>query len=256
MKIRNRLSLMSAGLVLAALVPAAKAAEYIEGVNDTLPVESGWTASGGNEIAYRWTAQNTFDLTEIRWHTSTINSGTIRLRVDTGGTPGAILREVNFNASGIGWHGAPFSQSYAVEAGQTYFVTFYSSNDYSNYLAEGGVHLTYYWTPNGQSNWNGPFDWAGHRMIQFYGDRDGGDCTGNETLKAKCRAKNCGAQAKGVMKNGQPGATVTFLLDGGQAQPQTVNANGRAKAKWCPAGSGSHTISVQECRVSATTDCP
>lgn len=243
-------------LAVSLLATVALGSEYIEGVNDNLPVEGGWTASGGNEIAYRWTAQNSFDLTEIRWHTSRIPSGTIRLREDTGAAPGAVLRSVNFSASDTGWHGAPFTESYAIEAGHTYFVTFYGSSDYTDYLAQGGVHLTYYWTPNGQQNWNGPYDWAGHRMIQFWGDRDSGDCTGAETLKASCRVKGCGNMVKGVMKNGVPGASVTFRLDGGGDQVVVVNANGKAKAKWCPASSGSHTVTVVECPLSQSTSCP
>lgn len=142
---------------------------YIEGVNDDLPVEPGWTGTEGHEQAYRWTAQNTFDLIEIQFHSSAINTCIVRLREDTGGEPGEILREVTYNVPKLGWHGALFDEPYHVQADETYFVTMTSVSDiYSSYLAEGGVHLTYYWTINGTENWNGPYDWAGHRMLKFF----------------------------------------------------------------------------------------
>lgn len=143
---------------------------YIEGVNDDLPIEQGWTATGGHEQAFRWTAQNTFDLIEIQFHSTAINTCIVRLREDTGGAPGEILREVSYNVPKLGWHGALFDESYHVQAGQTYFVTMTSvNNDYSQFLAEGGIHLTYYWTINGADNWNGPYSGAGHRFLKFFG---------------------------------------------------------------------------------------
>ncbi len=161
--------LLWGGVVLVLLAGSLQAQQYVEGVNDNLPPEPGWTATGGNEQAFRWKAQNTFDLTEIKWHSSPIRSGTTRLRVDTGQKPGEVLRQIPFSSQSTGWGGAPFDQPYHIVAGKTYFVSMHGSNSYRDFLGEGGVHLTYYWTVNGQENWNGPYTWAGHRMIKFYG---------------------------------------------------------------------------------------
>jgi len=180
-----RSRLMSASVALMALGALGLTANtvYVEGVNNDLPVEDGWTASGGNENAYRWTAQNSFELIEILWHTSSITDGVIRLREDTGTTPGAILAQATFNATGTDWHGAEFDFSYPIDAGQTYFVTFESSNSYTDYLAEGGELLTYYWTPRGGSEWNGPYDWAGARMIEFYAPGEDTGCAPTERIE-------------------------------------------------------------------------
>ena len=67
-------------------------------------------------------------------------------------------------------------------AGETYFVTFQSrSGDYRKFICEdlpSAVVLTYYWTPDGGITWNGPFTFAGRRMIEFYmpGDSCYADC--------------------------------------------------------------------------------
>ncbi len=160
-----------AGIGLAACAAAAHGQVFVEGVNNELPVDPSWTATGGHEQAFRWTPENSFDLVQILWHSSSIADGTIRLREDTGSTPGATLREVDFMSASSGWNGAAFAEPYAVTAGETYFVTFQSSLDYKEFIAEegpGGVVLTYYWTPDGGVRWNGPFTFAGRRMIEFY----------------------------------------------------------------------------------------
>ena len=168
--------LVCAALAISNCAVTALGQAYVEGVNDNLPVNDVWTATGGHEQAFRWTPQNSFDLVQVLFHTSAIQSGTIRLRVDTGGSPGAVLREVDFNSSTTGWNGASFATPYPVVAGQTYFVTFQSNvaspqGDYRRFIAEegpGGQVLTYYWTPDGGRTWNGPFTFAGRRMIKMY----------------------------------------------------------------------------------------
>lgn len=241
--------------VLVALLAAPPArAEYIEGVNDDLPVAPGYATTPGIEKAYRWTALNNFYLSEIRWHSSAVDSGIIRLRIDTGDEPGAVLREVGFSAEGVGWHGAPFAESYPIEAGKTYFVTFHTDNVYTDYNAEGGVELTYYEFWDDFTTWIGPYEEGGARMIRFFGEPY--TCTGAETLTVNCKTRPCGSQVKAVMKQGQPGAVVTFSLDALDTVPVEVNTSGRAKHKWCPAAPGAHFVLVVECNVVESTMCP
>jgi hypothetical protein len=176
MSMRPRRSIPSLALVLCAGPAIVFGQLYVEDVNDQLPVDDRWTATGGHEQAFRWTPQNSFDLVQILWHCSPIQSGTIRVRVDTGSTPGAVLREVDFSSTTTGWNGAPFDEPIAVTAGQTYFVSFQSNvpppqGDYHQFIAQegpGGQVLTYYWTSDGGRSWNGPFTFAGRRMIKMY----------------------------------------------------------------------------------------
>ncbi len=164
--------------VAACAASAALGQVYVEGVNDELSVDDRWTATGGHEQAFRWTPRNSFDLIQILWHCSPISSGVIRIREDTGGQPGATVREVEFSSGQAGWNGAAFENAYPVVAGNTYFVSFQSrTHDYTKFIAvedPSGVVLTYYWTPDNGQSWNGPFTFAGRRMIQFF--EPGGGC--------------------------------------------------------------------------------
>ncbi len=207
------------------------ASEYIEGVNDDLPYEEGSAVTGQSEVAYRWTAQNRFYLEEIRWRLTgdSTEALTVRLRRDTGGEPGALLREVSFVTSGTGWHGAPFAP-YPVEAGESFFVTIHSTDGYQDCNSIGGDFLTYYHKIDKIKEWYGPFTGAGNRMIQFWGERP--TCTGDETLTLRCKNRPCGPRMKAVMKHGQPGATVTFTLDADDTVPVEINENGRATHTW------------------------
>jgi len=171
---RTKTTAITAAAVLSACAATALGQDYVEGVNDDIPVDDRWTATRGNEQAFRWTPENSFDLVQILWHSSPVSEGIIRLREDTGVTPGAILREVRFSSSTTGWNGAAFDEPYAVEAGRTYFVTFNSlTEDYREFICQDvpeATVLTYYWQPEGGgAAWNGPFTFAGRRMIQFFG---------------------------------------------------------------------------------------
>jgi hypothetical protein len=171
-----------ATVAAASIAGAATAQVFVEGVNNELPVDPTWTATGGHEQAFRWTPQNSFDLAQILWHSSAISNGTIRLREDTGTTPGEILREVDFSSGSSGWNGAAFAEPYPVTAGETYFVSFWAALDYKEFQAQSGpgeTILTYYWTPDVGRTWNGPYTFAGRRMIEFYAPEAGGcyaDC--------------------------------------------------------------------------------
>ncbi|GIK15396.1 MAG: hypothetical protein BroJett003_03600 [Planctomycetota bacterium] len=81
-------------------------------------------------------------------------------------------------------------------------------------------------------------------------------CDGGEKLKARCRERACGNYVKGILKNAIPNTDAIFRLDGGDVQTRTTNANGKAVAKWCPAGSGSHEVTVDGCDLSAGASCP
>ena len=165
---------LSAAAILAACATVTMAQDFVEGVNNEIAVDDSWTATRGNEQAFRWTPENSFDLIQILWHSSPITDGIIRLREDTGGVPGGVLREVRFSSTASGWNGAAFGVPYSVVAGETYFVTFNSiANDYREFIClnvpEATV-LQYYWQPEGGgASWNGPFTFAGRRMIEFYG---------------------------------------------------------------------------------------
>ena len=165
---------LSAVALATSVAGVALAQDFVEGVNHEIPVDDVWTATRGNEQSFRWTPNNSFDLVQILFHSSPITDGIIRLREDTGTRPGATLREVRFASTTSGWNGAPFDEPFAVEAGRTYFVSFNSlRNDYREFIClnvpEATV-LTYYWQPEGAGdNWNGPFTFAGRRMIEFYG---------------------------------------------------------------------------------------
>jgi len=165
----TRIALVS-GMSVATL---ANAQTLVEAVNDDLPLDLSWSATRGHEQAFRWTPNNSFDLIQILWRTSPIAEGVIRLRVDTGGAPGAVLREVAFSSGTSGWNGAPFDEPYPVEAGQSYFVTFQSLlAEYREFVAQdgpGALLLPMYWSPTAAPPWNGPFtDPSTRRPIRFF----------------------------------------------------------------------------------------
>jgi hypothetical protein len=165
-------------VALLGAVVAANAQVYVEGVNDTLPPEPGWSATAGHEQAFRWTPQNSFDLIKIEFHSTPVSGGIIRLREDSGSTPGPVLGQAAYSSNSTGFSGASFANPYPVVAGQTYFVSMQAGNEYHEFLGEGGIHLTYYWTIGGTTNWNGPYTWAGNRMIKFY-EPEAGGCVGD-----------------------------------------------------------------------------
>ncbi len=238
-------------LLASVLTGAAQAQVYIEGVNDNLPVKDTWTATGGNEQAFLWTAQNTFLLTEIQWHSTALSAATTRVREVVGGRPGAVIAQVPYTANSTGWNGAPFDSPVSIIAGQQYFVTMHGSPDYRQFVADGGIRLTYYWTPNGQQAWNGPFNGeAGQRMIKFFGFL-GGDCDSIKKLTAKCKNGKLTAKVKSSLAQG----TQLTLDNNGDQVVISINAKGKGKAKW-KNQTGSHDVSIVECReFSESVDC-
>ncbi len=255
MQVRHSAPRRIAARLLALLPVAACPAlgqQYIEGVNDTLPVDPCCFAADGKEIAYRWTPQHTFDLTEIRWHTTPIDFGTTRVRVDDGGPPGEILREVTYRSRDTGWGGAAFDEPLRVIAGNTYFVTMHSDNIYLSYLAAGGQVLTYYTADNGLENWTGPFNFqGGRRMIQFFGF-PGGDCDRIKRFNAKCSAGTLKAKVKSSLPEG---TVLTVDYTGGQEQ-MTINNRGKGKLKVRNLSTRGRTVYIVECpEFSTFVDC-
>ena len=165
---------LSSIAVLASVAGIASAQTFVEGVNHEIPLETTWSATGGHEQAFLWTAQNDFNMAQMLWHTSAIGDGIIRLRENDGGQPGAILREATFSTTTTGWGGDLFDTPYAVTAGEQYFVTFATRGaGYRDFVAvdhPDAVQMQYYWQPvDSGGGWNGPFFGApGRRPIMFY----------------------------------------------------------------------------------------
>lgn len=155
-----------------------------------------------------------------------------------------------------------------------YFVAFRSVITFANGGGKHSILTTRFARADARAQWNfdvytdgsvgGP--WVTMDVFNFVVDQEwafflegetlGDPCDGDEKLTASCAAKGCGDRVKAVLKNAAPGETVTLTLDGAQSRPATVNAHGKAKAKWCPADPGAHTARVVECGIEATTDCP
>jgi hypothetical protein len=169
----TRTTTLALACALAGAATAAHAQTFVEGVNHDIPLETSWTATGGHEQAFLWTAQSDFDMTQMLWHSSAIADGIIRLRAVEGGAPGEILREVRFSTTTVGWGGGTF-EPFTVQAGDQYFVTFASvRGDYRDFVATdapSAVQMQYFWQPvDSGSSWNGPFSGApGRRPIMFY----------------------------------------------------------------------------------------
>lgn len=84
------------------------------------------------------------------------------------------------------------------------------------------------------------------------------DCTGNETLKAKCGLDDETATLKAKMKHGAADTTVVFTVtdaDGNivHEEEATVNRKGKAKIKVAGLAGGTYTVSV--CDASAEVTC-
>lgn len=92
--------------------------------------------------------------------------------------------------------------------------------DKSSISCSGNVHISEHYTSVDVGNCGGP------------------PCTGEESLKPKCKSGKVTAQ---VVK-GVPGQTVNFLLDGGQPKSATVNNKGKAKTSWNGVPVGQHEV--------------
>jgi len=82
-------------------------------------------------------------------------------------------------------------------------------------------------------------------------------CTGGEKLRARCFEKQGANRLKGVVRHGQPGAILTFRLDGDRDSDiyATVKDAGRAKATFEGLAAGRHTIEVIECGLRRKAKC-
>jgi hypothetical protein len=75
---------------------------YVEGINDMLTPEPGWSQIEDVELAYMWTPDKEFDLDGIQFYSSDPGDAYIRLRGMTpGGSPGEILREGRVEAEPV-----------------------------------------------------------------------------------------------------------------------------------------------------------
>lgn len=155
-----------------------------------------------------------------------------------------------------------------------YFIAFRSVITFAHGGGKHSILTTRFARSDARAQWNftvytdgvvgGP--WVTMDVFNFVVDQEwafflngetlGDPCDGDETLTASCAGKGCGDRVKAVLKKAAPGVTVTFTLDGAQARPATVNARGKAKAKWCPVETGEHSIRVVECQLEADAHCP
>lgn len=86
----------------------------------------------------------------------------------------------------------------------------------------------------------------------------GSVCTGDEKLKASCRAKGNAFLLKAGVSAAQAGATVTFRLDDDSQTDvvKTVSDRGKAKTKFKGVPGGDHVVSLIECGLSKSLSCP
>ena len=75
--------------------------------------------------------------------------------------------------------------------------------------------------------------------------------------KLKCRRK-CNGLVIAKVKKAVPGASLYFCLDDppDRCDYVVVNEKGKAKKKWCDAGSGEHTVRVHCCGWKGDVTCP
>ncbi len=93
--------------------------------------------------------------------------------------------------------------------------------------------------------------------FRTYVEPSGGRCTGREKLRAKCKSRKGSNTIKAKLKNGEPGAKLTFRLDGDPKsdRPGVPNNRGKAKVKFKKVPDGPHTVEVVDCGVSDDADC-
>lgn len=108
---------------------------------------------------------------------------------------------------------------------------------------------------DGDFNGDGAVDAADLQIVTdnqgFLSDCLGGGCNGSESLKFK-RCRN--NQAKAVLKNGTPGATYTFVLNGGEQTLQD-DASSRGKAVVTFNGLSAGRNEVESCGLTSRTTC-
>lgn len=75
----------------------------------------------------------------------------------------------------------------------------------------------------------------------------GPGCSGNESLKVKCKKKGAADQVKATLKGGTPGQILIFCTDGGACTGIAVNGNGKAKYKASVVAACSHEVTVAPC---------
>ncbi len=93
---------------------------------------------------------------------------------------------------------------------------------------------------------------AGEGIVLIAADNRPTTCGGGEKLKVKCKKGKLTAKIKG----GVPEAVLTVTLDTGESTQVNVNDKGKAKAKFKKVESGERTVTVLECGLQKTTDCP
>jgi|GEM_PF-7033038 len=94
--------------------------------------------------------------------------------------------------------------------------------------------------------------------FRTYVEPSGGPCTGREKLKAGCKPARVLNTVKAKLKRAEPGARLTFRLDG---DPQSdrigvPNGKGKAKVKFKKVSSGRHTVELLDCGVEKSIECP
>lgn len=98
---------------------------------------------------------------------------------------------------------------------------------------------------------NGGFEYSRVFVVAATVEAGGIDCDAIRTLKVSCRRGALAAKVRSTLQSG----TLLTLDNDGDRKVVTINARGKAKAKWTNQ-SGIHTVSVVECPdLSRQADC-
>ena len=106
---------------------------YVEGINDEDPYNYG-TYGGGYLFSFEYIPNYTYDLIEVDFYGKGTGNFIVGVWDDNSGRPGSPLNEVDFDLTGVlGYQGVPFGSPTPLEAGNTYWVSFYADNTLETY---------------------------------------------------------------------------------------------------------------------------
>jgi hypothetical protein len=146
---------------------------YVEGINDTETVDTGYSTDPFKEVVFLYTPSLSYDLIRVEFYTHS-GSGefTVRFREDIAGVPHDILGQSTFQLSGSsGFQGSDFISPISLVAGNQYWVGFYSEFGTGSHFASSGSLIPEYVDWDLDGNWDAnpsTSTWL-RPMMQFYG---------------------------------------------------------------------------------------